>query len=78
MHDNLRQNCAIRKALTQGYSGEPTGQFARHVVTLAALISGIVASQRTQLPTISLTLPPGQLRTERTAPVGVSRGGAVW
>jgi hypothetical protein len=41
--DNLRQYRAIRDALTRGYSGEPQGQFAWHLDTFAALISGIVA-----------------------------------
>ena len=45
MSDNLRQYRAIRKALKQGYPGEPAGQFARYLTTLAALISGIVASK---------------------------------
>jgi hypothetical protein len=46
MSDNLRQYRAIRAALLQGYPGEPAGRVARHIATLAALISGIVASQR--------------------------------
>jgi hypothetical protein len=59
MSDNLRQDRAIRDALTQGYPGEPQGQHARHLVTLAALISGIVASKSTQLPKIALQVPNG-------------------
>jgi hypothetical protein len=43
MSDNLRQYRAIRKALTQGDPGKPTGHVARRLTTLAALISGIVA-----------------------------------
>ena len=57
MSDNLRRYRAIRQALTQGYPGELTGQFARHVATLAALISGIVASKSTQLPHIATQVP---------------------
>jgi hypothetical protein len=57
MSDNLRQYRAIRKALTQGYPGEPQGQRARHLTTLAALISGIVASKSTQLPHIAVKVP---------------------
>ena len=38
MSDNLRQYRAIRAALTQGSPGEPQGQCARHLVTLAALL----------------------------------------
>ena len=59
MSDNLRQYRAIRDALTQGYPGEPKGQFARHLVTLAALISGIVASKSVQLPKIAAKVPNG-------------------
>ena len=59
MSDNLRQYCAIRDALIQGYPGEPKGQFARHVVTLAALISDIVASESTQLPQVASSVPDG-------------------
>jgi hypothetical protein len=59
MSDNLRQYRALRAALTQGYPGEPQGQRARHLTTLAALISGIVASKRTQLPHIAVKVPDG-------------------
>ena len=59
MSDNLRQYRAIRDALTQGYPSEPSGRVARHVATLAALISGIVASKSTQLPTIAAHVPDG-------------------
>ena len=59
MSDNLRQYRAIRDALTQGYPGEPQGQRARHFTTLAALINGIVASKRTQLPHIAAKVPDG-------------------
>ena len=59
MSDNLRQYRAIRDALIQGYPGEPKGQRARHLVTLAALISGIVASKSTQLPQVASHVPDG-------------------
>jgi hypothetical protein len=45
--------------LTQGYPDEPTGNVARHLTTLAALISGIVGSKSTQLPTIATKVPDG-------------------
>ena len=44
MSDNLRRYRAIRAALLQGYPGQPTGTIARHLTTLAALMSGIVGS----------------------------------
>src|SRR5215831_7802691 len=59
MSDNLRRYRAIRNALTQAYPTSPTGNFARHVQTLAALISGIVGSKSTQLPTLATKVPDG-------------------
>ncbi len=59
MSDNLRQYRAIREALTQGYPGQPTGRLVRHLTTLAAFISGIVASKSTQLPHIAMQVPGG-------------------
>ena len=59
MSDNLRRYRAIRDALIQGYPGQPTGPVARHLTTLAAMISGIVGSQRTQLPHIAMKVPDG-------------------
>lgn len=59
MSDNLRQYRAIREALRQGYPGEPQGRCARHLTTLAALISGIVASKSTHLPKIAAKVPDG-------------------
>jgi Transposase DDE domain len=57
MSDNLRQYRAIRDALRQGYPSELTARFARHLTTLAALISGIVASKSTHLPKIAAKVP---------------------
>ncbi len=59
MSDNLRRYRAIRNALTQAYPTAPTGNFARHLQTLAALISGIVGSKSTQLPTLATKVPDG-------------------
>src|SRR5499427_5646524 len=59
MSDNLHRYRAIREALTQWYPGQPTGTVARHLTTLAALISGIVGSQSTQLPHIAAHVPNG-------------------
>jgi len=59
MSDNLRRYRAIRDALAQGYPGEPTGTVARHLTTLAAMISGIVGSKSTQLPHIATKVPDG-------------------
>lgn len=59
MSDNLRRYRAIRDALTQWYPGDPKGHEARHITTLAAIISGIVASKNTQLPQIASQVPDG-------------------
>src|SRR6266566_256144 len=59
MSDNLRRYRAICHALTQAYPTPPTGHFARHVQTLAALISGIVGGKSTQLPHIATKVPDG-------------------
>ena len=60
MSDNLRRYRAIRDALTQGYPGQLNGHVARHLTTLAALISGIVGSKKTQLPHIATQVPDGR------------------
>jgi hypothetical protein len=59
MSDHLRRYRAIRDALTQCYPGQPSGTVARHLITLAALISGIVGSKSTQLPHIAAKVPNG-------------------
>jgi hypothetical protein len=59
MSDNLRRYRAIREALIQGYPGKRTGNATRHLTTLAALISGIVASKSTQFPKIAASVPDG-------------------
>jgi hypothetical protein len=50
MSENLRRYRAIHEALKQWYPGEPSSNRDRHLMTLAALISGIVASRSSQLP----------------------------
>ena len=59
MSDNLRRYRAIRHALAQCYPTPSLGNFARHLNTLAALISGIVGSKSTQLPHIATKVPDG-------------------
>jgi hypothetical protein len=59
MSDNLRRYRAIRDALIQCYPGQPSGTGARHLITLAALISGIVGSKNTQLPHSAAKVPNG-------------------
>src|SRR5438876_5203463 len=59
MSDNLRRYRAICHALMQAYPTPPTGHFARHLQTLAALMSGIVGGKSTQLPHIATKVPDG-------------------
>ena len=59
MSDNLRRYRAIRQALAQCYPASSLGNFARHLNTLAALISGIVGSKSPQLPHIATKVPDG-------------------
>src|SRR5256886_5947298 len=59
MSDNLRRYRAIRDALAQCYPTSSQGNFARHLNTLAALISGIVGSKSSQLPHIATKVPNG-------------------
>ena len=57
MSDNLRRYRAIRDALLPWYPGQLSGTVARHLTTLAALISGIVGSKSVQLPHIAAKVP---------------------
>src|SRR5712691_7745195 len=59
MRDNLRRYRAIRHALVPCYPPSSVGNFARHLNTLAALISGIVGSKSTHLPHIAPKVPEG-------------------
>lgn len=45
--------------MTQLYPKEPTGNLARHLNTLAGLISGIVGSKSTNLPHVASKVPDG-------------------
>ena len=61
----------------------PQARVARHVTTLAALISGIVGSKSTQLPNIAPKVPDGtkpESRVKRFDPMARQRahlGGGV-
>ena len=59
MSDNLRKYRAIRDALIQGVSGPTDWPGCSRMTTLAAMISGIVGSKRTQLPHIATKVPDG-------------------
>lgn len=53
MSDNLKRYRAIKQSIKQFYPKEPTGNFARHLDTLANLINGIVGSKSTHLPQVA-------------------------
>ena len=57
MSDNLRRYCAIKSAFRRLTGREPQGNEARHINTLAALISGIVGGKSTSLPEIAKKVP---------------------
>jgi Transposase DDE domain len=65
MSDNLRQYRAIHDALQQWYPDRGNGRIAQHLTTLAALISGIVASRSSQLPAIATQVPDGNKAESR-------------
>jgi hypothetical protein len=65
MSDNRRTYRAIKGAIRQLCPTEPRGNAARHLHTLAALISGIVGSRRTNLPAIAGNVPDGTKRESR-------------
>jgi len=57
MSDNRRVYRIIRKAIQQLYPKLPTGNLARHLNTLAALVCGIVQGKSCQLPNIAKNAP---------------------
>ena len=59
MRDNLRRSCAIRNALTQASPAQPPGTLARHLNTLAALLSGSVGRKSPPLPNLAAKVPTG-------------------
>jgi hypothetical protein len=59
MSDNLRVYRAIHQSLHQLYPSEPKGDFARHLTTLAMLITGVVQSRKSQLPAVAGKVPDG-------------------
>jgi hypothetical protein len=65
MSDNRRRYRAVRNALKRLYPIEPKGNLARHLNTLAALVSGIVGSKSTNLPAIAAKVPDGSKRESR-------------
>ena len=65
MSDNRRQYQTIQKALKTCYPIEPEGHLARHLTTLAGLVSGIVSSKRSHLSKIAAQVPDHSLAESR-------------
>ena len=65
MSDNRRRYRAIKTAIKQLYPTEPKGNKARHLQTLAAMVSGIVGSKRTNLPAVAGQVPDETKRESR-------------
>jgi hypothetical protein len=65
MSDNRRRYIAMKRALKQLYPTEPQGNQARHLNTLAAMVSGIVGSKSTSLPAIASKVPDGAKKESR-------------
>ena len=59
MRDNLRRYRARRHARAQGSPTPSQGHCARHLHTLAALLSGIVGRQSPQRPHLATQVPDG-------------------
>jgi hypothetical protein len=63
--DNRRRFRTVRDGLRNLYPAEPKGNAARHLNTLAGLISGIVGSKRVNLPAIAGKVPDGTKKESR-------------
>jgi DDE family transposase len=66
MSDNLRRYRAILQEIRQWYPSTLTKQQARHLTTLAMLISGIVGSQHTHLDQVATQVPGATKPASRT------------
>jgi hypothetical protein len=65
MSDSRRRYRTIRNALKKLYPDEPKGNLARHLNTLAGMISGIVGSKNTSLPAMAKKAPDKTKRMSR-------------
>src|ERR671926_141763 len=66
MSDNLRRYRAICDSIIQWFPNHMSGRQHRHLLTLAALISGIVGSRRCQLDKIAAKVPLSAKPDSRT------------
>lgn len=65
MGDNKVRYHEIRKSMEDLYPEQPQGNTARHLNTLAGMISGIVGSKSCNLPRIAEKVPDGTKETSR-------------
>jgi hypothetical protein len=66
MSDSRRVYRAIRQAVKQLYPSEPRGNVARHLNTLAGMVTGIVLGKSCQLPTLAEKAPDDSLTESRS------------
>ena len=66
MSDSRRVHRAIMKAMTQVYPERPQGNLARHLETLAGMVSGIVSAKSCQLPKMASQVPGAAHPDSRT------------
>ena len=57
MSDSRRVHRAIKRAVKQLYPEEPRGNLARHLDTLAGMVTGIVLGKSCQLPKMAVKVP---------------------
>lgn len=65
MSDNAKVFRAVREKLTKLYPGQPCGNLARRLNTLAGFVSGIVCSKSVNLPKVAEKVPDGNLPASR-------------
>src|SRR6266542_1935468 len=65
MSDSRRVYRAIRQAMKQLYPNEPQGNLARHLNTLAGMVTGIVLGKSCQLPILAAKAPDETLAESR-------------
>ena len=63
--DSRRVYRAIKQAVKQLYPSEPQGNVARHLNTLAGMVTGIVLGKSCQLPTLASKAPDETLTESR-------------
>lgn len=65
MSDNAKVFRAIKNKLTKLYPGQPRGNLARRLNTLAGFVSGIVSSKSVNLPKVAEKVPAGKKPTSQ-------------